>query len=274
VSRTIEAYQRKTDATTLSISQYGSDTLGAAVAYGIPISETDTFNLGLRVEHTKLSLFDTSPAAYIDYVNRFGSTTNTVIASGGWARDTRDDILYPSKGLLQSVLVEVGLPIVNLSYYKVNYLHQWFWPVYSDFVLMLRGEAGYGNGYRGKPLPFFKAFYAGGVGSVRGYDTSSLGPRDAFENVTGGKRKLVGNAELFYPIIKGDKSVRASAFVDAGQIYADGRQPDNESFRYSAGVGLAWNSPIGPLKFSYGIPLNAKTGDRVQHFQFQVGTVF
>jgi outer membrane protein insertion porin family len=147
-------------------------------------------------------------------------------------------------------------------------------PYLTDAVLMLRGDIGYGDGYSNKPLPFYKAFYAGGVGSVRAYETASLGPRDIYGNVLGGKRKIVGNAEVFYPILKGDKSVRASVWADAGQIYAEGLEPNFESFRYSAGVGLAWNSPVGPLKFSYGIPLNEKTGDRIQRFQFQVGTVF
>ena len=162
----------------------------------------------------------------------------------------------------------------------MHYLQQWFTPLIGEFVLMLRGDLGYGDGYNGKPLPFFKAFYAGGVGSVRGYEQSSLGPRDIFGNVLGGKRKIVGNVELFYPILKGDKSVRASVFADAGQIYIDGKAdllyPDSDlqGFRYSAGVGLAWNSPIGPLKFSYALPLNDKPGDRLQRFQFQVGTVF
>jgi len=274
VSRTLEVYQKNIDPTSLAISQYSSSTTGAAVSFGVPITETDTINYGFRVEHTKLSLFEQSPPIYIEFVNRFGSVSNSYIVSAGWARDTRDDILYPNRGRLQSVLVEVGLPFGDLAYYKANYLHQWFVPVYGDFVLMARGDIGYGDGISGKPLPFFKAFYAGGVGSVRGYETSSLGPRDIYGNVIGGKRKIVGNLELFYPLLKGDKSVRGSAFVDVGQIYANGAQPDFESFRYSAGVGLAWNSPIGPLKFSYALPLKSEPGDKIQRFQFQVGTVF
>ncbi len=109
---------------------------------------------------------------------------------------------------------------------------------------------------------------------MRGYETASLGPRDVYGNALGGRRKIVGNAEVFYPILKGDKAVRGSVFLDAGQIWANGQQPQFESFRYSAGVGVAWNSPIGPLKFSYAIPLNAREGDRQQRFQFQVGTAF
>jgi outer membrane protein insertion porin family len=131
-------------------------------------------------------------------------------------------------------------------------------------------------------LPFFKAFYAGGVGSVRGYENSSIGPKDIFGNTLGGRRLIVGNAELFYPIIKGDKAVRGSVFFDAGQVWATSTLPSAEetafpgaqAFRYSAGVGVAWSSPIGPLKFSYGIPLNAQQGDRQQRFQFTAGTSF
>ncbi|NDP42964.1 MAG: outer membrane protein assembly factor BamA [Aromatoleum sp.] len=274
IARTIELYQRNIDPTGLAVSQYSSSTLGAAASFGVPISETDTINLGMRVEHTKLGLFDNSPPLYVDFVNQFGGVTNSYILSSGWSRDTRDDILYPTRGRLQSVLVEVGLPFGDLAYYKANYLHQWFLPIYSDLVLMLRGDFGYGDGIGGKPLPFFKAYYAGGVGSVRGYDTSSLGPQDIYGNVIGGKRKIVANAEFFYPILKGDKSVRLSAFADLGQIYGSGTQPDYESFRYSVGLGLAWNSPVGPLKFSYAIPLKTMPRDRIQHFQFQVGTVF
>ncbi|CAG0986093.1 Outer membrane protein assembly factor BamA [Burkholderiales bacterium] len=275
VSRTLEFYVRRLDPSQLlSISQYSSDTIGAAVGFGVPVTETDTVNLGFRYDHTKLMLLQDSPPVYVDYVDRFGATTSAYIVTLGWARDTRDDILYPNQGRLQSVLLEVGLPIGDLSYYKAQYVHQWFWPVVSPWVLMLRGEAGYGDGYSGKPLPFFKAFYAGGVGSVRGYESSSLGPRDTFGNVLGGNRKIVGNAELFYPLLAGQQAVRLSFFADAGQIYAEGLQPDFESFRYSTGVGLAWNSPLGPLKFSYAYPINEKPGDKIQRFQFQVGSVF
>ena len=280
ISRTLELYQRNTDPGSLAISQYTSSTAGAAIAFGVPISETDTVNLGFRYEHTSLTLDAASPPSYILYVAEFGNVTNSYTASGGWARDTRDDILYPTRGSLKSFVVEVALPIGDLEYYKLNYLQQTFVPIYGDLVVMLRGDFGYADGYGGKPLPFFKAFYAGGVGSVRGFQQSTLGPQDIYGNATGGKRKIVGNIEFFYPVLKGDKSVRLSAFADAGQIYVNGnelperQQFDLQGFRYSAGLGLAWNSPVGPLKFSYGYPLNQKKLDKIQRFQFQVGTIF
>jgi len=274
VSRTIEAYQKSLDPTGLAIAQYSSSTYGAAVGFGIPVTETDTVTLGFRAEHTKLSLFADSPPVYYDFVSQFGNRTNAIIVTSGWARDTRDDILYPTRGKLQSAFVEVGLPLGDLTYYKVQYTQSNYWPLYGDLVLMLRADLGWGDGYNLKPLPFFKAFFAGGTNSVRGYETNSLGPRDEFGNALGGRRKIIGNAEVFYPILKGDKAVRGSVFFDAGQIWANGSQPQFESFRYSAGVGVQWNSPLGPLKFSYAVPINQHTGDREQRFQFQAGTAF
>jgi outer membrane protein insertion porin family len=296
VSRTIELYWRRTDPTGLAISQYASDTIGGAIGFGIPVTETDVINVGFRVESADLTLFDDSPPLYQEFVEEFGNPTWSFVTTGGWARDTRDDVLYPTRGRLQSAFVEVGLPPGDLEYYKAQYVHQWFWPVWGDLVLMLRGEFGYADGYGGKPLPFYKALYGGGVGSVRGYESNSLGPLDVFGNVLGGKRKIIGNVEVYYPVLKGDKSVRASIFADAGQIWAKGTlphyatpvescaggpstdpevvYPGSQDFRYSAGVGLAWNSPVGPLKFSYAFPIGSKCYDREQKFQFQVGNVF
>jgi outer membrane protein insertion porin family len=277
ISRSIELYDKTVDPSSLPIAQYSSSTYGTALNFGVPVTETDIINFGGRYEHTTLHLFSNSPPLYLDFVRQFGSVTNTFIVTVGWSRDTRDSILFPTRGLLQSAFGELGLPFGDLEYYKTNYLIQWFTPMPLSSVLMLRGEFGYGGGLSNKTLPFFKAYYGGGVGSVRGFETASLGPQDAQGNTIGGRRKIIGNAEVFFPLPgtkAGDQSVRLSVFADAGQIYDAGFQPTLESFRYSTGIGLAWSSPVGPLKFSYGVPINKKVGDKVQHFQFQVGTGF
>jgi outer membrane protein insertion porin family len=277
ISRTLEAYDKNVDPSSLPIAQYSSTTYGAAVNFGVPVTETDVVNFGARFEHTTLTLFAGSPPLYVQFVQQYGTVTNSFILTAGWARDTRDNVQFPTRGLLQTAVAEVGVPLGDLQYYKTNYLIQWFTPMPLNSVLMLRSDLGYGGGLNDKTLPFFKAYYGGGVGSVRGYETASLGPQDAQGNTTGGRRKIIGNVELFFPLPgtkPGDQSVRLSVFADAGEIYDEGFQPSLESFRYSTGIGLAWNSPVGPLKFSYGYPLNAKSTDKIQHFQFQVGTVF
>jgi outer membrane protein insertion porin family len=277
ISRSTEVYDRSLSSQSLPIAAYSSTTLGAAMGFGVPVTETDAINFGARFEHTSLTLGGNSPPIYVTFVEDFGSTTNAFILTSGWARDTRDSVLFPTNGLLQSALAEWGTPAGNLQYYKLGYLAQWFTPLPWSSVLMLRGDLGYGGGLDGKPLPFFKAYYGGGVGSVRGYETASLGPQDSQGNTIGGRRKIIGNMEWFFPLPgakANDQSTRISVFFDAGQIWDNGSQPQFEGFRYSTGLGLAWNSPVGPLKFSYGIPIDRHPGDRIQHFQFQVGTVF
>ena len=258
VSRTIEIYQRNIDTASLDVTSYTSSTVGAAIGFGMPVTESDTHQRRLprRAHRASSSPSATAtrssalaPPAYCLFVADVGSPFNSYIVSGGWSRDTRDDILYPTRGRLQSFGVEVGLPFGDLPYYKANYLQQWFTPLpyLSDFVLMLRADLGYADGYSGKPLPFFKAFYAGGVGSVRGYETASIGPKDIYGNATGGKQKIVGNVELFYPILKGDKSVRRRASsstsarspasrIDNGSLSGN-LEPGYQDFRYSVGVG-------------------------------------
>lgn len=146
--------------------------------------------------------------------------------------------------------------------------------------LLLNGEFGYAKGYGGHTLPFFKNFYAGGIGSVRGYDSGSLGPmvKDNFGNESrlGGNRRMIGNAELLFPMPGSglDKSVRLGAFFDAGQVWGLGDKMSLGDLRYSVGVSLAWSSPMGPLKFSFANPLRKKPDDKIQRLQFQMGTVF
>ena len=282
ISRGFDIYQRKTNSSSLSVSRYGSNSIGGGVRFGVPLNEKDTVNFGLSAENTKLTLYDNSPQRYKDYVNIFGDSNTTLRGDAGWARDTRDSLFYPTKGSLQRVFAEVGLPGGTVKYYKLSYQYQWFRPLIQDFTLMLNGEVGYANGYGGKPLPFFKSFYAGGNTSVRGYRASSIGPKDIDGNALGGNRRLVGNAEVLFPFpgMKKDQSLRLSLFLDAGSVFGDGDvagQYSKISFgdiRYSTGLAVSWQSPMGPMKFSIAAPLNSKETDRLERFQFILGTTF
>ena len=277
ISLGYDLYKRNVDSTSLTaIGNYKSSTVGGGVRMSVPLNEIDSINLGLNYEKTDLTLSSSSPQRYLDFVNEFGASNKTLRGDIGWARDTRDSLTYPTKGRLQRVNGEIGLPPADLKYYKLSYQQQWFYPLSQDFTLMLNGEIGFGNGYGGKPLPFFKNYYAGGNTSVRGYDSGSLGPKDTNGDSLGGNRRLVGNAEIFFPFpgLKNDKSVRLSTFVDGGSAFGVGEQFNLGNLRYSAGVAVSWFSPIGPLKFSLAQPLNAKPEDKKQRFQFTLGTSF
>jgi len=282
ISRGFDFYQRNSDPTSLSISSYSTSSVGAGVRYGFPIAEDNAVGVGLSFDRTRVTTDVNSPQRYIDFVNDFGSSNTTLLLSSSWGSDTRDSAIYTTKGGLQRLFGEVGLPGGSLHFFKLNYQHQKYFPLSRNYILMLNGEAGWSNGYGGRPLPFFKNFYAGGIGSVRGYSPSSLGPRefDIFGNDTGnslgGNRRLVGNAEILFPLpgIGADKSLRIGAFVDAGYVWGVGQKMSFNDLRYSTGLAVAWTSPVGPLKFSIASPFNKKPEDRVQHFQFQMGTSF
>jgi outer membrane protein insertion porin family len=277
VSRGFDVYQRNLDTTTTSISPYKSYTSGGGVRFGVPIDEDETMHYGLSVEQSTYELSASSPLQYRNYVNAFGTTTTNLLGTVGWTRDSRDSAIYPTDGKVQRAFLEVALPVSDQRYYKVTYQHQKFYPVSSDLTLLLNGEAGSAGGYDDKPLPFFKNFYAGGTGSVRGYEPSSLGPRDINGNSLGGDKRVVANAELLFPMpgYGKEKSVRLSAFLDGGIIYGAATEiPGSTGARYSTGFALTWISPVGPLKMSYAWPLDEQLNDRLQRFQFTLGQIF
>jgi outer membrane protein insertion porin family len=278
VSRGFDFYHRNYDSSSLtSLAAYGARSSGGGIRYGVPVTEDDTVNFGLSYDQTRLRVDSTSLPLYQRYVAEFGNTNTTLLGSAGWARETVDSRIYPTKGAIQRVGSEVAIPGGSLRYYKLNFQQQRFFPLSRKTTLALNGEFGYANGYGNHQLPFFKNFYAGGIGSVRAYDPSSLGPVDvATGQRLGGNRRFIVNGELLFPMpgVGQDKSVRLGAFVDGGQVWGADEKLDLSTLRYSYGVSLAWSSPVGPLKFSFGQPINKKEGDKVQRLQFQMGTVF
>jgi len=283
VSLGYDLYRRDLDATSLSsVSPYKTSTIGAGARLGLPINERDFISFGLTYEQTAITTTSASPVQYLNFVNTFGSNNDTLRFDTSWARDTRNSYLFPTKGLLQRVAAEVGTPAGSLQYYKLTFQHQQYFPLGRNFTLMLNGELGYGDGLSGKPLPFFKNFYAGGNSSVRGFKNGTLGPKDINGDALGGNERIVGNAELFFPLpgVKDDQSLRMSVFVDTGASFGPfdvNNQYQSFSFgdlRYSAGLAVLWVSPLGPLKFSLAQPLVKKTGDKAEVFQFTLGNVF
>ena len=279
ISLGYDLYRRNTDFSVLSTGNYNTGTSGAGVRLGLPVTEDNFVNFGLAVERTNLDIFNAAftPQRIVDFVAQNGNKFDILRGSIGWARDTRDSIFYPTKGHLQEVGTEIGLPGGDLKYYKLRYKQQWLYPATSWLTTSLSGELGYANGYSGQTLPFFKNYYLGGVGSLRGYQTSSLGPRDpATNDVLGGNRSILFNAEALFPfpVVKQDKSVRLSVFVDGGQVFGKDEKISFGDLRYSAGFAVSWFSPVGPLKFSIAQPIKKKAGDRPERFQFQLGTFF
>ncbi len=253
-------------------------TAGGDLKFGIPFSEADTVYFGAGVEQNRLDIDSATPHSYIDYVNQFGRVSNNVPVTIGWSRDARDSALVPSRGYYTQANAEYGTPIGKAQYYKADLQAQYYYSFARGFVLGLNLQGGYGNGLGGKPYPIFKNYFAGGIGSVRGYEPSSLGPRDkATNDPIGGSKMIVGNVELTFPLpgTGYDRTLRVFTFLDGGNVWGtEGNSIGANGLRYGYGLGLAWISPIGPLKLSLGFPLAKHDGDQYQKFQFQIGTAF
>ena len=282
VSRGFDVYRRDVDTGSLNIGSYNSKSYGAGVRFGLPLSERDFFSFGLTGDFTKIDLSANSPKQYLDFCgNARGCSSDSLQLAAAWTHDSRDNMLFPNRGVLQKLSAEVTLPVLDLEYYKVEYKHTWFKDVTKNFVVMLNGELGYADSYGNKEYPFFKNFYVGGVNSVRGFDNGAIGPRD-FDLGTnnsfavGGTTRIVGNAEVFAPVpfIKKSSQFRLSAFADAGSVYANNQSLSLGDLRYSTGVGISWFSPFGPLKLVFAKALNKKEGDQTQTMQFQLGSQF
>jgi outer membrane protein insertion porin family len=279
IKRITDVYYRTTEPLFYSTnSSFRIVTAGGDLKFGIPFSEVDTVYFGAGFEQNRLDVDANTPAAYQQYVQAFGRISNNIPLTIGWSRDARDSALVPSRGYFTQANAEYGTPIGATEYYKADIQAQYYYSFARGFVLGLNFQGGYGHGLGGKPYPIFKNYYAGGIGSVRGYQPSSLGPRDATTgDPIGGSKMVVGNVELTFPLpgTGYDRTLRVFTFVDGGNVWGNlGNSIGANGLRYSAGVGLAWISPIGPLKLSFALPIQKHTGDQYQKFQFQIGTAF
>ncbi len=285
ISQGWDVYHRTVNPTSLTVGNYKTASTGGGLRFGFPIAEKESIVLGVGIDSTSVETFSDSPKRYIDFVREFGKTNLSLPLTFNWVSDGKDSFIYPTSGTFQRAGFEVAVPGGDLKYYRASYQLQHFFPLSKDFTLLVNGELGTANGYAGQGLPFYKNFYAGGIGSVRGYATASLGPRDQLctgspavcsftDDRLGGNRRVVGNAELLWGFPGLEKSLRLGLFFDMGNVFAKGEKLELSNLRSSTGISAAWISPLGPLKFSIAQPLNDKPGDKSERFQFQLGTTF
>ena len=280
ISRTTSVYYRTMTPYSNNPGMYQVTTLGTGLSFGVPISEFDRIYGGANVERNTIGLYDNSPLAYREYVYNYGDTTTAVILNTGWSKDTRDSAIAPTRGSFTRLKADLGT--VNLKYYMLGAQQQLFVPIGRDYTLAFNALFDYGKSYSDLQYPIFKNIYAGGIGTVRGFSQNSLGPRDLITGTyLGGSKRVVGNVQFYLPMpgTQNDRTLRWFTFVDGGQVfgtdgYGNDTAIDLSKMRYSAGVGLSWVSPLGPLQLSLAKALNAKEGDNLQVFQFQIGTGF
>jgi outer membrane protein insertion porin family len=304
ISNGFRVSYRKTDYQHANISDFNTNTLETGLNYGIPVSEYTRLNFDLAYKDTELAINTlTAPTAYRDWVNQISAdgtdTANfkTYNSNVSYSYDSRNRAIFPDRGVYSSIGAEVAMPGGDLEYYKLNYRLRLYIPFTEQISLLLGGTYGYGNGY-GDPgtgkdvLPFFENFYAGGTRSVRGYKGNTIGPRDnrcpgtnadinnpaCRGDAVGGNEKILGRAELFFPLPFTDepsRNFRLSAFMDTGRVRSNLDNIFNDSaFRVTYGVAAVWITPVGALSFNWAWPVNKKPGDETERFQFNIGAPF
>lgn len=278
VSRGFNAFYRKTDAGALDVVDYIADRWGLGMSYGIPLTEYDGLRLSLNYENISIKTSSQTPSEIQDFVDTNGDLYDEYTLNSTFTHDTRDRTVFATEGNLQRLRLELAVPGSDLDYYKLSYRNVLLFPFGKRVTLQGMADVAYGDSYNEtSDLPFFEKYYAGGIRSVRGYRANSLGPRTiSTDDPFGGNFRTLASMELFFPapFAADNRSVRMGAFVDAGNVFVDYDDFDENELRMAAGLSFEWLSPVGPLVFSIADPINDKEGDSTQQFQFSIGASF
>jgi outer membrane protein insertion porin family len=275
VSRSIDVYFRNQKPVEENNSDYQINTRGASVRFGVPFSEETTVFFGGGFEQTSIVTGTNLPAAYLAYIQQAGAKSTLLPLTLGWSSDTRDSALAPNAGVLQKLNGEWGVG-GDAKYLRGSYQYQRYYPLNKQFTVAFNGEFGWGRGLGASPYPVFKNFFAGGLGSVRGFEQGTLGPRDITGAYLGGPKKLLGAVELQAPLpgAGNDRTLRVFGFMDVGNVFGEQEKYSFKDMRASVGVGLSWISPVGPLRLAIANPVRKQAGDKIQKLQFQIGSTF
>lgn len=302
------------DFSDFNIANFSSDNASFEAVFGLPLSETDSITAAFGIDRVDLTTTDGgTPPELVDFlVNALGDrarfpefcldddnnpatpcvvtpganrlwTVNAWRAQLGWARDSRNHFLTPTAGTFNRIGAEIALPGSDLEYFKVFYDFSRFWPVHRALVIETRTSLGFGDSYGDSGdigLPFFENFYAGGPGSLRGFEQNTLGPQSTlqfasdFRQSLGGAFKAIGSIEAYFPTLFDARGARLSSFIDFGNVWRRASDFNADELRASAGVALQWQSPMGPISISWAAPLRQREGDRIERLQFTFGGQF
>ncbi len=277
VSRGFSAYYRKTDAGENSVADYLADRYGFSVDFGIPLSEYDFLKTSLGYENTEIRQTVNTPVEISNYIAANGNNYNEFLLNLRYAHDTRNRSIFAEKGNLQSLNIEIALPGSDLEYWKLNYKNKYLLPLTEYLIWSLRADIAYGDAYGDNTdLPFFEKYYAGGIRTLRGYESNSLGPRSSTNDPLGGNFRTLFTTELLFPppFSKESREMRMGLFVDGGNVFPSIDDFESSELRYSAGVSFLWMSPVAPLTFSLARAFNTEDGDEEERFQFNLGIGF
>ncbi len=309
VSRGYSLFFRETDFSELSLSDYNTDTYGGRTTFGLPINNRERLSFSVEASRTEMETKSSGiPLEIVEFTDKEGKEFTELTLGSSWTWTTLNRGLFPTAGGKQTLALEATIPGSELEYYRLTYSAQKYFPIKGEWTFRMRTELGYGDGYGDtNGLPFFRNFRAGGIGSVRGYSSNSLGPHGVLDNgndtenlvkdtsALGGNLLTEASVELVFPLpfLEDQRSVRSALFVDAGNVFdtqclevtgtdANGESGhpgcssgyDSSELRVGTGVSVTWVTAIGPLTFTFARALNADSEDETEGFEFSLGQVF
>ena len=293
VSRGYSVFFRESDFEERNIARFSTDSFGGSINFGYPLSEVSRlgFNMGFESTILKEGIF---PAQEISrFLAAEGNEFDLYTLTGSYVMSALNRGLLPNAGRSQSISLEMTLPGSDLEFFRINYAGQIFFPLSRLFTLRLRADLGYGEAYGDTNVfPFYKNFYTGGMGSVRGYKDNTLGPRgtpsplDSYSRFDpiGGNVLVEPSAEILFPLpfVKDRQQIKSVLFFDAGNVFNTNcavisvicNDIEDGELRYSAGLAVTWITGFAPLSFALAFPFNEKSGDESEVFQFEIGRTF
>jgi len=286
VSRGFSGFFRKTNAGQNFLAEYLADRFGLSVSYGVPLSEYSFLRASAGYEHTEITRSVFTPTEITEFLDANGETYDQFVLNVAYSHDTRNRTIFPDRGMQNVFSFQLAAPGSDLEFWKLTYQNSLFVPIFdSRFIYAFKTDISYGEAFGDtSDVPFFEKFYLGGIRSLRGYETNSLGPLALRGNSTnindfdpiGGNLKVQFTNEVFFPtpFASDNRSIRTGLFVDLGQVYEDASTFESDQLRGSYGISMRWLSPVAPLTFSFARPFNTGPLDRRENFQFNVGVTF
>ena len=299
VSRGFNIFARRLDFDERNIARFATDSAGAGVNFGLPIGETQRLSFGALVDWTEITEGIFAAQEISDFIDENGNSAINLKLNASWSSSTLNRGLFPDRGASQNLAFEIAVPGSDLQFYKISYSGERYFPISRNWTLRLRGKLGFGDGYGSTDrLPFYEHFFAGGFGSVRGFENSTLGPRatpplnddgvpiqlQRRPEPFGGNLLVEGGAELVFPLpfVEDSRQFRPAIFVDVGNVFQTECPSvaincfdfSVDDLRYSVGVGMTWLTGLGPMTFSLSVPFQTQDFDEEERFQFELGRTF
>ena len=269
------AFSRTTDAASIDLNSYKLNEVGVNASYGIPITEYAKFTNGFRLASIDLKCGAIIALYESDQCSKSTSDLDFSFITS-ISENSLNDSMYPSDGRTNNIKIDIGLPLADLNYYKIDLSHSSYYPFSENLTWKINGSLGFLDSYGSKSSPFFKKYFGGGSTSIRGFDFNSLGPKYPNNSIKGGEVSLLASSSVISPItfIDDSENMRMGAFVDIGSITESISDFSFNDIRASTGFGFSWYTPIGPIAAYWSKPIISKSSDSLQTFSFNLGASF